>query len=122
MNIKKVSELTGLSAHTLRYYEKIGLLIDVKRNHSKHRYYTETDLKWIEFIIRLKETAMPLSEMRRFARLRYKGDSTLEERRQMLEVHNRRIKDKIELLQKNQQKLDLKIEHYVQLESEQKKS
>jgi DNA-binding transcriptional MerR regulator len=122
MNIKKVSEITGLSVHTLRYYEKIGLLIDVNRNSSGHRFYTNNDLKWIEFLKRLKETGMPLPEMKKFAVLRYKGDSTILERRMLLETHNQRIRDKIKSLQKNQQSLNLKIDYYKRTESDYKTS
>ena len=55
MNIKEFSNLVGLSAHTLRYYEKIGLLKNVQRTSSGHRAYTSKDQKWIEFVVRLKE-------------------------------------------------------------------
>ena len=120
MNIKKVSEITGLGVHTLRYYEKIGLLIDVNRNSSGHRFYTDNDLKWIEFLKRLKETGMPLSEMKKFAVLRYRGNSTISERRKLLEIHNQRIRDKIKSLQKNQQSLNIKIDYYKKAESDYK--
>ena len=75
-----VSGLVGLSADTLRYYEKIGLLKNVQRNSSGHRVYTAKDVKWLEFVIRLKETAMTLEETSEYARLREQGSSTVLER------------------------------------------
>lgn len=63
MNMKEFSLLAGLSAYTLRYYEKIGLLKDVRRNSSGHRDYLTKDLEWIGFIKRLKETGMALNGM-----------------------------------------------------------
>ena len=75
-----VSGLVALSADTLRYYEKIGLLNNVQRNSSGHRVYSAKDVKWFEFVIRLKETAMPLEEILEYARLREQGSSTVLER------------------------------------------
>lgn len=77
MNMKAFSSLVGLSAHTLRYYEKIGLIKNVQRNSSGHRVYTAKDVKWLEFVIRLKETAMPLEEILEYARLREQGSSAV---------------------------------------------
>ena len=73
MNIKEFSQLVGLSAHTLRYYEKIGLLRNVLRSPSGHRAYTPRDIEWISFVIRLKETGMPLEEILDYAKLRKLG-------------------------------------------------
>ncbi len=75
-----VSGLVGLSAHTFRYYEKIGLLNNVQRNSSRQRVYSVKDVKWLEFVIRLKETAMPLEKILEYARLRELGSSTVLER------------------------------------------
>ncbi len=73
LNIQKVAHVTGLSVHTLRYYEKIGLLDLVVRTSSGYRHYTEADLSWIEFLKRLRETGMPIATMQKFAELRRKG-------------------------------------------------
>ncbi len=75
-----VSGLVGLSAHTFRYYEKIGLLQNVQRNSSRHRVYRVKGVKWLEFVIRLKETAMTLEEILEYARLREQGSSAVLER------------------------------------------
>ena len=75
-----VSGLVGLLAHTFRYYEEIGLLNNVQRNSTRHRVYSVKDVKWLEFVIRLKETAMTLEETSEYARLREQGSSTVLER------------------------------------------
>ncbi|CAH7238961.1 hypothetical protein VCHA37P193_660004 [Vibrio chagasii] len=72
-----VSGLVDLSAYTFRYYEKIGLLNNVQRNSSGHRVYIAKDVKWLEFVIRLKETAMPLEEILEYVRLREQGSSAV---------------------------------------------
>lgn len=87
MQIKEFAQACGLSSHTLRYYEKIGLLPAIERSDSNHRRYTEQDLRWIEFIKRLKATNMPLSEIQRYARLRAQGASTEAERMALLIRH-----------------------------------
>lgn len=109
MNIQKVAQLTGLSAHTLRYYEKIGLLLNIARNSSGHRCYSEQDLMWIEFIKRLKATSMPLSEMKKFAELRTHGDSTIGQRVAILEHHQKRVQDQMDQLRLHQEKIKEKI-------------
>lgn len=84
MDIKTISKITGLSAHTLRYYEKIGLLLNIERDSKGYRDYSEKDVVWIEFIKRLKATNMPLNEIKKFAVLRSKGDSTIQNRLKIL--------------------------------------
>ncbi|MCZ4292545.1 MerR family transcriptional regulator [Vibrio sinaloensis] len=112
MNMKAFSSLVGLSHHTLRYYEKIGLLKNVQRNNSGHRVYTEKDVKWIEFVIRLKETAMPLEEILKYARLRELGSSTVLERQALLEQHQQSLKVHIEQQQSHLSVLEDKITLY----------
>lgn len=112
MNIKEFSAKTGISSHTIRYYEKIGLLRDIPRNVSGHRSFSDTDLVWIEFIKRLKETGMPLDNIRQYADLRAEGDSTSKSRMQLLQEHSVMLEDKIALEQAHLHKLKEKIEHY----------
>ncbi|CAH7298750.1 Transcriptional regulator, MerR family [Vibrio chagasii] len=112
MNMKAFSSLVGLSAHTLRYYEKIGLLKNVQRNSSGHRVYTAKDVKWLEFVIRLKETAMPLEEILEYARLREQGSSTVLERQALLEQHQQSLKAHIAQQQSHLSALEAKIDLY----------
>lgn len=89
-SIGEFAEVTGLSAHTLRFYEKEGLL-SARRGRGGQRYYLEADLRWVEFIKRLKETRMPLKEIKLYADLRAEGDKTLKARREMLNTHREHI-------------------------------
>ena len=84
--IGEFSKITGLSDHTLRYYEKEDLLI-VSRDNGGRRFYTEAEIHWILFIKRLKETGMPIKDIKKYAQLRYQGDSTMSERLHILEKH-----------------------------------
>ena len=85
-SIAEFSRLTDLGIHTLRYYEHEGL-ITPERNSSNRRCYSDKDLTWIEFIKRLKDTGMPIKEIRHYAKLRAVGTSTLHERLEMLIAH-----------------------------------
>lgn len=118
LSIQEVAELTQLSAHTLRYYERIGLLDPVGRASSGHRRYSKQDIGWIEFITRLRATGMPIRDMQRFAELRRQGDCTFAQRRQLLEAHQQQIAQRLEVLEQNSKVLDKKIRHYKQLEVE----
>lgn len=116
--IQQISQITGLTAHTLRYYEKIGLLDGVARNESGYRNYGESDLLWIDFLIRLRETGMPISEMKRFSDLRSQGEATIKERRTRLELHQYKVTKQIEDLKENLLKIEHKITYYKALEEE----
>lgn len=70
MNISEFSKLKSLTPHTLRYYEKLGLICDVSRTISGHRSYSQADVEWVIFINRLKETGMPLEQILEYAQLR----------------------------------------------------
>ena len=120
MNIKKFSEITSISAHTLRYYEKIGILQEVNRNASGHRNYTERDIVWAEFINRLKETGMPLAQIKEYAALRKQGESTAKARMSLLEQHALVLKQKITEEQQHLKKINEKIQHYEKLLSNKK--
>ena len=112
LTIKEVSQRTGLSAHTLRYYEKIGLLPQVERTDSNHRRYTDQDVQWITSIKRLKATNMPLAEIQRYAALRQQGSGTEEARMQLLVDHARRLEQVIAQEQEHLQILREKIHRY----------
>lgn len=112
MNIKQFSELVNISAHTLRYYEKIGLLNNISRNASGHRFFTQKDVEWIQFVKRLKETGMPLEAINHYADLRQQGDGTSEPRMRILEEHAASLKEKIELEILHLKRLEEKIDYY----------
>jgi DNA-binding transcriptional MerR regulator len=112
MNMKAFSTLVGLSAHTLRYYEKVGLLNNIQRNSSGHRAYTSKDLEWVNFVKRLKDTGMPLAEIQQYARLRELGSSTVLDRQQLLERHKDQLQAHIELQKSHLLALENKISLY----------
>lgn len=114
MNIKQFSELTHVSAYTLRYYEKIGLLKTIACNSSGHRYFTEQDVIWVGFIKRLKETGMPLASILHYAQLHAQGEQTNEERIAMLTTHALALENNIRDQQQHLTMLNQKIAHYTQ--------
>lgn len=112
MNINAFSTLVDLSPHTLRYYEKIGLLKNIHRTSSGNRTYTSKDLKWITFVKRLKETAMPLEDILKYARLREIGTNTVLQRQKLLEQHQENLKIHIAQQQAHLTALEDKINLY----------
>lgn len=117
MTISELAKRLEVSPHTLRYYEKIGLIRDVDRVGGR-RSYGSQDLEWMQFILRLKETGMPLKQIQRYAQLRYVGDKTLAERKGMLLSHRLDLEINIAKLQSHLVALDRKIEIYETLEIE----
>jgi DNA-binding transcriptional MerR regulator len=87
LSISEAAEASGLSTHTLRYYERAGLLEPVSRDESGHRRYREADLQQITFLTKLRATGMPIREVRRYAELMKTGEATNEERLTLLEAH-----------------------------------
>ena len=83
MKIGEIANKTNLPASTLRYYEKKGLL-KVDRDKNGRRYYKESDIEWIKFIRRLKETGMLIKDIQHYSELRYVGSITMPERLQIL--------------------------------------
>lgn len=112
LTISQVSERTGLSHDTLRYYEKAGLIERVGRSTGNQRRYVAADLAWLEFLLRLRETGMSIADMQRFARLRAAGDSSVPERLAMLREHRADLAARIKALRRNAAVLDDKIDHY----------
>ena len=90
MTIGEISKVTNISKYTLRYYENKGL-IHVKRDNIGRRCYDESDIAWIKFIQRLKDTGMLLRDIKKYAQLRYEGDATIPERLSMLQEHRKYV-------------------------------
>lgn len=115
LTIAQVTERTGLSPDTLRYYERAGLIERVGRTTGNQRRYAAADLAWLEFLLRLRETGMPISDMQHYAQLRAVGDATVADRLAMLREHRRDLAERIHSLQRNATALDSKINHYEEL-------
>lgn len=120
-SIGEFSVKTALSAPTLRYYEQEGLLC-VARDAAGRRVYTETDIAWVAFIKRLKETGMRLKEIERYACLRYQGDSTIGERLKILTEHRLQVQSEKLRWEQNLLRLEEKIAYYHELLETERKS
>ena len=112
MNIAEFAKRCGLSAHTLRYYERIGLLSGVARQANGHRSFGPRDVEWVEFLHKLRSTGMGIAEMLRYAELRARGDDTLAERKTMLERHAELVAEQVRAQQANLKALRQKIVIY----------
>lgn len=112
MNISQVATQTGLSIHTLRYYEKEGILKHIARDQSGHRYYTAKDLEWLSWITRLKSTGMSLRHIKKFAELRDIGPQSLPARRDMLAKHATALRHDIVRRQAELDIVEYKIKQY----------
>jgi DNA-binding transcriptional MerR regulator len=116
LTIRNMADRCGMTAHTLRYYERVGLIQPVGRARNGHRRYTETDAAWLNFLHCMRATNMPIREMQRYAALREMGDATIEKRRQLLEEHQATIAAQIAALQKAHALLTHKIANYKKIE------
>ncbi|MFJ2912719.1 MerR family transcriptional regulator [Streptomyces sp. NPDC087228] len=110
--ISEVVAFTGLTAHTLRWYERIGLMPHVDRSHTGQRRFTNRDLDWLAFVGKLRLTGMPVADMVRYAELLREGEHTFEERQELLETTRRDVKTRIAELQDTLAVLDHKIDFY----------
>ncbi len=114
--IRTMAEQSGMTAHTLRYYERVGLIQPVGRARNGHRRYSEADAAWLNFLHCMRATNMPIREMQRYAALREMGEATIEQRRQLLEEHQRTITSQIQALERALALLTYKINNYRQIE------
>ncbi|NMM65987.1 MerR family transcriptional regulator [Clostridium sp. P21] len=116
LEISEVSKITKLKAHTLRYYEDIGLIRGIKRNSAGKRVYSEQDLKWLEVINRLRATGMNIAKMKEYANLRHMGDETITERKNIMKEHLKFIEQQIEKLLEVKDYVERKVKIYSEME------
>lgn len=119
LSIQQVAEATGLSVHTLRYYERIGLIHSIDRARNTHRRYTEDDIWWIDFLTKLRATGMSIQQMQDYAELQREGDITLPERLEMLKAHGREVEAHMAELRENLRIIRSKIDYYQAVVDEQ---
>ncbi|QNP63143.1 MerR family transcriptional regulator [Streptomyces genisteinicus] len=110
--ISEVAALTGLTAHTLRWYERIGLMQHIDRSHTGQRRFTNRDLDWLAFVAKLRLTGMPVADMVAYAEMIRAGDHTFEARRELLHRTRHDVVQRIAELQDTLAVLDHKIEFY----------
>lgn len=101
-----------MTAHTLRYYERAGLIRPVGRNAGNQRRYSDADIQWVRFLLRLRETGMPIARMREYAMLRESGPATTESRLRLLETHQAGLREQIAKLRAHERALAAKIAIY----------
>jgi DNA-binding transcriptional MerR regulator len=117
LTIAEAAERTGVSTHTLRYYERIGALREPpERAPSGHRRYTERDLSWIVLLTRLRATGMPIATLLRYAELARNGDASVHERKALLQKHRAEVAARVEQLREDLAMIDYKIEIYDDIE------
>ncbi len=113
--IKQISEKTNLTEHTLRYYDREGLIPLITRTKSGIRQFSEDDLEWINLICCLRNSGMPLQEIKEFMQLCLKGKDSLEERRELLIKHRSRIQEQMKNLDNSLNIVNFKIDHYKEI-------
>ncbi|MCW2762163.1 MAG: MerR family transcriptional regulator [Marmoricola sp.] len=113
LTIAQAATETGLTTHTLRYYERDGLMLaSVDRSTSGHRRYTRRDLTWIEMITRLRSTGMPIRDVRRYAALVRDGAGNESERLALLKAHRERVETQLTEVTSHLRAIDHKIGLY----------
>ena len=110
--IEEAAQRTGVTTHTLRYYERIGLLAPVGRASSGHRRYSDDDLGAIGFLTLLRQTGMPIRDMQRFVELTRAGDGTIPQRVVVLEAHRDALAEQLALLNRHFAAIEIKIGIY----------
>lgn len=113
LTIADAARRTGVSAHTLRYYERAGLVVtQVDRTSGGRRRYRQLDLDWIRICTKLRATGMPIKTIRRYADLVAAGRGNEQERLALLEEHRAEVLAKLAELQENLALIDRKIGVY----------
>ncbi len=112
MTITEVSKECGLSADTIRYYERIGLIPPVNRKKSGVRDFTEEDCKWIEFIKCMRSAGLSIEALIEYVNMFQQGNSTVSARKALLVEQRNNLAEKIEQMQETLNRLDKKIDGY----------
>lgn len=112
MTIAEVSKRYDISADTLRYYERIGLIPPVHRTSGGIRDYTEEDCGWVEFCKCMRGAGLTIEALIEYVSLAQQGESTVDARKDLLVEQRRLLQDRIEEMQSTLQRLDKKIERY----------
>lgn len=110
--IKQISERLHLPPSTLRYYDKEGLMPLLKKTDYGTRKYSDVDICWLELVLCLKNSGMPLDEIKAFMMLCLSGSSTCEQRKEMLEQHQANIQKQMNMLSSSLEMINYKLDHY----------
>lgn len=112
MTIAEVSKKYDISADTLRYYERIGLIPKVKKNKSGIRDYSESDCNWVEFVKCMRGAGLSIETLIEYISLYNKGENTVEARKELLVEEREKLAMRIADMQKTLERLDYKIDKY----------
>lgn len=113
LSISEAAEVTGVSAHTLRYYERAGLmLVPIDRASSSHRRYSKSDVNWVTFLTKLRSTAMPIARVRAYVDLCRLGQDTVADRLELLLTHRITVAAQLAEMTKSLAAIDFKIATY----------
>jgi DNA-binding transcriptional MerR regulator len=112
MTVAEAAAEAGVSAHTLRYYERAGLLARVDRNGAGHRDFTGEDIEWVVMVTRLRATGMPIRAIREYAELVRAGEGNEQQRLALLEAHRERVLEQLAKIEHNLELVDYKIGLY----------
>ena len=112
LTIAQAAREAGVSAHTIRYYERAGLLAPIGRNGSGHRRFAQADVEWLIVCTKLRATGMPIRRIRRYAELVREGEGNEAERLALLEAHRDDVRRRLAILQGNLELVDYKIGIY----------
>jgi DNA-binding transcriptional MerR regulator len=110
--VAEVAKMYGVSAHTLRYYDKEGLFPFLERTESGMRSFEENDFEWLDIIVCLKQTGLPIKEIKNYINLCQKGDSTINKRFEMFKKHKNNVEEQIKTFNKHLDKINFKIWYY----------
>ena len=119
LTIQEVAKSTGLTEHTLRYYERIGLIHPINREENTRRRYTADDVGWIDFLLKLRAIGMSIKDMQRYAELQRQGDATLPERLEMLKALRDKVESHIDEMNQHLKLIYYKIDYYQKVVEEQ---
>lgn len=117
-SIKEVADYFDLPISTIRYYDKKGLLPFVSKNEAGYRVFSESDFGFIKTICCLKDTGMPISEIRQYIVLCMRGTSTIDQRKEILQQHKQNVLAEQALLTKSLKEIDTKIKRYASKDSQ----
>ncbi|MBC1499988.1 MerR family transcriptional regulator [Listeria weihenstephanensis] len=112
MNIKLVSAETNVSADTIRYYERIGLIPPVQRNENGVRIFDDEDLRWITFSRQMRKAGLSIESLIEYLSLFREGDDTAPARVELLKEQRNELQDRIDMMQSALDRLDFKIDNY----------
>ena len=110
-SIGEVAQMLGISTHTLRYYEKEQIILP-NRNENGERLYSESHIQWLRFVLKLKETQMPVNKIKEYAHLYTEGEHTSLARLDLLVEHRQSIEHQLKTLEETNKMLEQKINFY----------